>query len=557
MLLFRCFVLFAVLSSTGLTYAQDALREGKVKLNQGDFAGAISIFKTYTVEHPSVPDGFYWLAFSYSKNNQLDDALTASKAAATIKPRLFLNRILMADIYLKKNMFSEAQAECDFMVKEKVKDPQVQLKLAQSYVGQKKYREGTDILEKLSLEQSNNSEILMATGDAYFAQRNPRSIEFYNRALRVESNTIPIKLKMAQAFIYDQKYADALKEYAGVISIDSNNAEAYLNTGLIFYNGGKTNVQQYGSAIFYLTKFISLKPQEHEGYSLLGKTYHALRQFKNAVPNLEKAVEMDTSAERKINRKLLAESYFGVGDFSKTVSTYEQVLKDNSVEMDVKDFVRLGASYKNQKDTIKTIKYYEKAFELDKGYYNLFQEIGFMYYASKRYAEAIPWYQKHVSTAGGDSLVANTYLYLGLCQFYGGKSRPDTVTALMTLKKAAETKRAASFWVTYAQISINSDSVEWGRAGYEMALSLDSTNSSAHFGLGTISYNKKVDEAIMHFEAAVKFEEKNKAAHYWLAKALVKKKKFQDAKLHFQKYLELDPTGPYVKDAKNELNKIR
>ena len=555
-LFFALTMIFCLVGS--IASAQDGdLKEGKIKLNQGEFAAAITIFKRVTDAHPKLPDGFYWLAYAYGKNNQLDQAVEASKAALVIKPKLYLNRILLADLYLKKNMFVEAQAECDFMVKEKVKDPQVQLKLAQSYVGQKKYKEATDILEKLSLEQSTNSEILMATGDAYFSQRNPRAIEFYNRALTVVANPVPVKLKLAQAYINDEKYADALKEYAGIISLDSNNAEAYLNTGLIFFNGGKTNVQQYGSAIFYLTKHISLMPKEHEGYSLLGKTYHALRQFKNAVPILEKAVELDTSADRKANMKLLAESYFGTQNFEKTVSTYEQLIKNNSIEFDVKDYIRLGASYKNQKDTLNTIKYYQKAFELDKNYYSLFQEIALMYYSTKRYLEAIPWYKKHIESAGTDSLIANSYLYWGLCQFYGGKSRKDTVDALLTLKKAAESKGAAAYWVTYAQICVNSDSIEWGRAGYDRALSMDSTISAAHFGLGTIFYNKKIDEAIGHLESAVRFDEKNKTAHYWLAKGYVKKKKFPDAKIHFQKYLELDPNGPYFKDAKKELDKIK
>ena len=64
----------------------------------------------------------------------------------------------------------------------------------------------------------------------------------------------------------------------------------------------------------------------------------------------------------------------------------------------------------------------------------------------------------------------------------------------------------------------------------------------AHAGLaGILSVRGQVDEAIRHYENALKLREGNVAAHYGLGKALAAERKTDEAIAHFQKALSIQP----------------
>lgn len=593
-----CVIAVMLVGAASAGWAQEGpLKQGRAKLNAGDFAGAIDVLKKALKDYPNTAEVHYWLGVAYFRNKQTDEALGSALKAFELKPKYMLNRGLMADLFLEMEKYAEAQAECEVILKESKKDFDTRLKLAKSCIGQKKFKEAAEILAKLEFEQPQNVQVLLLSGKSYAKQRvNEEAIKYYSKALQIDPNSIETKLELGKLYFRDQKYNEALNTYLDVVRLDSNNPDANLQAGYIFFEAGKgDHYDQYGKAIGFLLRYIRLQPNDYKGHILIGKSYHALRQYRNAVPYLEKAAELDTSKTRDEGLKLLAESYVRTGNFEKAAAAYEDLLKRN-FEMDSKDYVLLGASCKALKDTVNTVKYYTKAVSLDSFQYERYYDIGVMFAAAKKYSEAVSWFEKRLAISAADSNAATSLQQLGSCQFNSAKSRHDSVNALVALRKATALRPAsAAAWQTLGQISERLDSVAVAKDAYERVLGIDSVNAVALFGLGTIAYNKekKYNDAVSYlrkmvkdakFESAISYvqkaakdenlkndkisydgaveyvqkkDERFKIAHYMIAQCFVKLNKNRDAMEILKKYLAMDPNGPNAKFAKAQLLKLQ
>ncbi len=516
-------------------FAQTPSKEAIKKVLNRDNQGAIEYFLKFTGDYPKSADGHYWLAYALFNDGKFDTALEEAKFAFELKPKFTDNRKLLLQIYLKKELYKEAFGECEFLMKESKKDLSFRMALSETYIGLNKYKEASDELSKLEVEKPNDRQVLTLLGDVYAKQRvNIEAIKYYNKALGIDANAIETKLKLAKLHFREQQYSEALKQYLDVVRLDSNSVDGNLYCGYIYFNAGKSNINEYGKAIFYLQKYVTLKPDDYQGFLFLGKSWHALRSWQNATDNLEKAIAKDDSSKIKEEaNKLLSESYAG-----------------------------LGANYKRAGDTVNTINYYEKAFALNKELYSLFYDIGFMYYTGKNFNEAKKWFGKRVEVSPSDSMAATSWFLMGVCKYYSSKSRPDSLKATEDIKKSLELKANSNNYATLGGIFRSLDSTNQARWAYQQAILTDSTNSRAHSDLGVLIFNMpkgNVDEAITSFTQAIKFDEKgnSKATYYFLGLAYMKAKKMALAKETFKKYLEIDPNGPYKKGATDNINKIK
>jgi tetratricopeptide (TPR) repeat protein len=549
--------------STFNSYAQDAvIKEAREKLNDGKIIEAIEILEIAGKENPKNADIQYWLGVAYFKNGQTDSALIAGYRAYAVKPGHTLNRSLLLDIFIKKDDFLRAKNEAEFLVKEFPKDPSLKLKLAECLVGLNEFENASIELSKLEIQpnlpKNLQISVLLLLGEVYAMQKiNETAAGYYQKTLMLDPNSVRAHLKLGKVFFREQKYNEALKEYLDALRLDSNSTEGNLNAGYIYFNGGKINPQQYGNAIFYLQKYIALEPNDFQGHLYIGKSFHALRSYRNAIEPLEKAVELDTSNGRFETLKLLAESYSGSGEHQKVILTYKNLLS-RSVAMEGKDYARLGLSYRALRDTANTATYFGKAAETDSSLKGLYQDVGTMYYSGKYYSEAIKWFEKRVQFEPDDSSTSTAWQSLGLAQFYAARGKTDTLNALMSVRKAVQVKPySIAHWLVLAQVSERVDSLELAKEAYRRVLADDSSNVQSYFGLASISFRqKKNEEAVKYFHKVMTLDEKNKLAPYYLAQCYLKLKKNSSAVPFLKKYLELDPKGPFASDSKNILKQL-
>ncbi|MBL7996465.1 tetratricopeptide repeat protein [bacterium] len=555
-------LLLLLLITSEATSQNDQIQAARERLTNGDIEGALSFLESVSKEYPESADVYYWLGLAYFKSERITDALASTKKAYSIKPNLLLNRSLLLDIYLRQENFSGAKAEAEFLLKESPKDFDLRFRFAQCLAGLSQFEEASIELSKLEVYKNLPSSllfrVLVLLGDVYAKQNiNETAIAYYSKAASVNSSSVDVHLKLGKAYFKERKYNDALKEYLEVVRLDSNNAEGNLNVGYIYYNGGKSNPQQYGNAIFYLQKYAAIKPDDPRGFLYIGKSFHALRSYSNAIPPLQRAVRLESGAGREEAMKVLAESYAGVQDHENTIKVYEE-LEKKQYPLDAMDYVRLGLSYKAAKDTLNTGRYFSKAASADSLYHVLLQEVGLMYYGSRNFTEAARWFEKRIAANTTDTALAGTWQNLGLCQFYSAKTRQDTLKALSSIRNSINLKPTSlSSWLIFAQVAEYADSLESAKTAYRKVVEIEPVNAQAYFGLASISYRlKNNDEAIAYFKQVIRLDDKHKYAPYYLAQCYLRQKNNFAAIPYLRKYVELDPQGQFAVNSKRILKQL-
>jgi len=125
----------------------------------------------------------------------------------------------------------------------------------------------------------------------------------------------------------------------------------------------------------------------------------------------------------------------------------------------------------------------------------------------------------------------------------------------------------AAYYNNLAQVYAKTNKVDDAVANYNKAAQLDPTHAGGYlFNIGAVLTNAgKVDDAIAAFDKVIAADPTKAAAYYWKGVNLIGKETIgKDGKVvaadgtaeAFQKYLELDPNGPFAQPAKDMLASI-
>jgi tetratricopeptide (TPR) repeat protein len=134
-------------------------------------------------------------------------------------------------------------------------------------------------------------------------------------------------------------------------------------------------------------------------------------------------------------------------------------------------------------------------------------------------------------------------------------------------KEVDNNKKLAAYYNNMAQAYSKSNKIDDAVTDYTKAAQLDTTGAASYyFNIGAVYTNAgKADEAIGAFDKAIAADPTKAAAYYWKGINLIAKETIgKDGKAvapegtaaAFQKYLELDPSGPFAQPAKDMLSSI-
>lgn len=170
----------------------------------------------------------------------------------------------------------------------------------------------------------------------------------------------------------------------------------------------------------------------------------------------------------------------------------------------------------------------------------------------KKYPEARAAYEKAIAL-----LPPNAGLWKGVAQTYHGEG--NEARTIETLQKAAEIDPSdTDARLLLASLMVAQGQVDEGKAVLD-GLPAGAVKDPAIFvNLGIILMNKnKPVDAVGILTKAIEIDAKAADAFYYRGMANIQAKKNADAKADFKKYLELAPTGPEAKDAKEMLQAIK
>jgi tetratricopeptide (TPR) repeat protein len=89
---------------------------------------------------------------------------------------------------------------------------------------------------------------------------------------------------------------------------------------------------------------------------------------------------------------------------------------------------------------------------------------------------------------------------------------------------------------------------------YDRAIALDAEQPEAWYNLGFLAFERgEIDDAVRLFGRAVSSDPGFADAHFNLAMALEEVDRAREARVHWETYLRLDPSGPWAEIAKRHL----
>jgi tetratricopeptide (TPR) repeat protein len=134
------------------------------------------------------------------------------------------------------------------------------------------------------------------------------------------------------AFIYASKedYKEAINAYQEVIKVPETPQalalQAKYTIAQLYFQ-----LEKFDLCVKYMNEWVkaTVKPTP-TAYIMLAQANYQLKHYDKALTNVDKAVDLETKAGRKVKEnwlRLKAALYYDKGDFKKTAETYEQLVK--------------------------------------------------------------------------------------------------------------------------------------------------------------------------------------------------------------------------------------
>lgn len=300
--------------------------------------------------------------------------------------------------------------------------------------------------------------------------------------------------------------------------------DAYLST----QDGGSANTQ-YEYAQQYA-------PNTALPYAKIGRVYYRMKVYKEALPNLKKALELEPNNVLALN--YLAQIYEKYKIFD-TAEMYQQKLiqiGDKSPE----DMATLANIYFKAKNYEKAIEQINEIIKGDNKYNYLNRLIGYSYYETGKYQEAITFLEKFLESQPKDRIIASDYEFLGKSYIALG----DKDKGVLTIKKAVELNPAdkdvvKSIADAFKKAKMPAEELEF----YKKVTELPEPTASDFLNLGSaLMKNAKYDEADAIFTKALELSPNYSEAYYMKGKCKVyidPEQSTASAKEDYTKYLEM------------------
>ena len=282
-------------------------------------------------------------------------------------------------------------------------------------------------------------------------------------------------------------------------------------------------------------------PEGFKEFSKYGTALYKQKEYKAAIPMLQKAVEQDTNSVKSLAQ--LALCYQNTENYTEAEKTYTKLFeiapnmnefrldyanmlsaqsKDaeaikqyndyiKAYPSDVDGYINLGALYKRTDKTDLAIKNFEKAYELKSDDIDTIKDLAFCYHKICNYEKAVNFYDKALAKDENNySLNYNKSIALHALEKY-----PEAIASyekVLTLKQDDEVIKTNldAALIEYGYKLFDEGKYSEAKVNFEKAVKINEKEPSAYFGLA-LTYQKENNKtsAISYFQKAVDLAPKN------------------------------------------------
>jgi tetratricopeptide (TPR) repeat protein len=347
-------------------------------------------------------------------------------------------------------------------------------------------------------------------------------------------------------YFKEKKYVESVKEWDGVVAIDSTLPEPYLETGRTYLLA-----KLYRNAVRPLYKLTQLQPNSVEGWAMYARTLFGGDDFPDAAKAAQTSLKLD-SANAEIWR-VLARSLTKTKDWNGALAGFAGLTRHG--KLNAEDLGDYGAALQSVGREEEAVQVLLEAIKADSSNCEVYFPLGFIYMKRHDYEHAAGMFEKRIVC---DPRSLSAYVNGAAC-YMALKSWPRCRQLLV---RSLELKPDflsghLNFGRYYAQV----DSLDEAVAQYDTVLAIIGTDvdkhkveaGEAYLQKGQLYFrDKQYSKALDSFRRAIGAGIENSSIHLMWGQALLQSleptgvqeenmKKKAEAVTHFRKTVALEP----------------
>jgi len=367
------------------------------------------------------------------------------------------------------------------------------------------------------------------------------ALAHFQEALKLKPSEPSLHFKIGRLFIQKQDHRNAMMAFSNALNLNPNMVEAHFELARVFQL--QKNIEQ---AHAELSQALNIRPDHEETLKYKVKLYEQEGRYEEAIPYLQKLVELAAAPEP--HQITLAEFRSKLGQAEDAINDYAALMEKNP-ENRAQYLGKMGQVYFDQQrypeaiDCFQTLLNEQEIIKDPQFIEGIRSQLaaslcnqGVLCFEKGDYVQAI---DNYVQALEYDE--ANPDIHYNM-----GKALTRTNEhnkALEHLQKAIALNPGDIG--SYYEIAVVQDEkgmINEAIASYHKVLELDPRNLNATFGLGTLfGIQGDMDKAIQFLSAAVSINPTFVDGIYNLGVALEQKQDYKKAGKMYQKVLELDP----------------
>lgn len=269
-----------------LKYWIDVFNSGVNQIKQDKVAQAIDNFKFAIALMPDRIDAYKNLAYAYSQNDQDADAVDVYKAAIEQAPEDLEIKTFLGTLYYQTKQYDNAIEVL------------------------------SGVLEKADPASKEYNDALYNIAYSYdLLGQSDKAIDMYNKALETTPNDKDLIFNMGRLYYMQDNYMGAIESFQRVLGIDSEDFDANLNIGNSYIQIAQTIADEARAIDDKGNPVLSEK-------EIAEKEAESIANFKKAIENLEKAVEL--KADNANAWQMLGVAYIRIGEGEKGKEAFDK-----------------------------------------------------------------------------------------------------------------------------------------------------------------------------------------------------------------------------------------
>ncbi len=397
---FLILFIFLFVVSCGGQSKEELLQEGYRLSSEGNFRGAVVLYK-----------------------NALEKDVNYIEA-----------RVGLAEAYLSSGNFDRAEKEFQKVLLQNPSQTDILLQLATVYIQKRQPEKALLELDKYHAENHETAESLVIYGRAHGASGDIESAEnFFKKALQLDSGSVTPRLNLAKVYLQKNDFAQAKRYLQEVISIDSKEIEAYYLLANI-----ETRAGDREAALQIYQTLGQIDPKQVQAFYMSGILQMDLGDLDAAQVSVDKL--LGSFSDRPEGSRLNGLLLYRQGQYEEAKVALETSLK---TQQHLLSYFFLGLSYYGLENYEIALNQFQKALDLNPGFERARILVAMTLLKQKRLDDAIIAIQKVLRTNPNNAYAHNILgsAYLADGQYDKGMAELEAATELDPTLADAHMKR--------------------------------------------------------------------------------------------------------------------